>query len=292
VVVREMRVSGLECVSLATELLHRARLADAWAGLWEAADLQWWWRRPRRSDEVGQLFWVDDDDGPVAAAILTEWGQVWGFDPITIGSVPEVTVASVLARGLDLVNALGLADVETLVRDDDVELRRLLTGYGFDPAGDSSGMCWMDADNRPEVAAVAEGFTLVDRRQSQSPHPMGRRNGSTVEARLRQCSLYDPSLDLAVQASDGQVAGYALFWHDPVTRVGLVEPMRIEDAYQRRGLARALLTEGLRRLAARGARRMKVGYSTDIAGALYTGAGFRVTSTSQTYRRKRHSGER
>ena len=60
--------------------------------------------------------------------------------------------------------------------------------------------------------------------------------------------------------------------------------MRVEDEYQRRGLARAMLTEGLERLAQRGARRLKVGYATEIARALYVGAGFRVTETDTTYR--------
>ena len=104
---------------------------------------------------------------------------------------------------------------------------------------------------------------------------MQRRSGGEVETRLRQCSLYDPALDLAVRDAEGRAAGYALFWLDPVTEVGLLEPMRVEDEYQRRGLARALLTEGLERLAQRGARRLKVGYATEIARALYVGAGFR-----------------
>ncbi len=119
---------------------------------------------------------------------------------------------------------------------------------------------------------------------------MRRRNGEQVEARLRQCALYDPELDLAVETADGQVAGYALFWYDPVTRVGLVEPMRVEDADQRRGLARALLTAGLDRLAKRGARRLKVGYANDAARALYVGAGFRVTSTSRSYKWVKSTG--
>ena len=88
------------------------------------------------------------------------------------------------------------------------------------------------------------------------------RNGAAVQARLRQCSLYDPALDLAVEDPDGNVAGYALFWFDPVTCVGLVEPMRVEDEYQRRGLARMLLTTGLDRLARTGARRLKVGFES------------------------------
>ena len=44
-----VRASGLEYLALATELLQRVRLADAATGVWEAADLQWWWRTPRRS---------------------------------------------------------------------------------------------------------------------------------------------------------------------------------------------------------------------------------------------------
>jgi len=134
------------------------------------------------------------------------------------------------------------------------------------------------------VAALPEGFVLVDRAHERTgPHPMRRRSGDEVEARLLQCSLYDPALDLAVEVADGQAAGYALFWFDPVTEVGLVEPMRVEDAYQRRGLARALLTAGLDRLAKRGARRLKVGYATNVARGLYVGAGFQVTSTTSSY---------
>ena len=112
---------------------------------------------------------------------------------------------------------------------------------------------------------------------------MRRRSGEDVEARLQQCSLYDPRMDLAVEAADGDVAGYALFWFDPVTKVGLVEPMRVEDPYQRRGLAHAMLTAGLDRLAKRGARRLKVEYGTEAARALYVGAGFRVTATTTSY---------
>jgi len=82
---------------------------------------------------------------------------------------------------------------------------------------------------------------------------MRRRNGEQVEARLRQC-------------------------------------MRVEDADQRRGLARALLTAGLDRLAKRGARRLKVGYANDAARALYVGAGFRVTSTSRSYKWVKSTG--
>jgi GNAT superfamily N-acetyltransferase len=284
VAIREVRASGFEYLTLATELLQRARLSNADAGVWEAADLQWWWRTPRRSDSIEQLFWIDDQ-GPVAAVVLTDWGQVWSCDPILVPGVS--TVPTVWARAVEIIDTAGLNTVEVLARHDDPELMGLLTGAGFVAAGDTSGIAWMATVDRADVTALPEGFVLVDRTQATTrPHPMRRRSGEGVEARLRQCSLYDPALDLAVEAADGQAAGYALFWFDSVTMVGMVEPMRVEDAYQRRGLARALLTAGLDRLAKRGARRLKVGYSTDAARRLYVGVGFRVTATTRSYGRR------
>jgi ribosomal protein S18 acetylase RimI-like enzyme len=286
--VDEVRASALEYLSLATQLLQRARLADAEAGVWEAADLQWWWRTPRRSDTIEQLFWVDRE-GPVAGVVLTDWGRAWGCDPIRVPGDSAVPLATVWARAIEAIEALDLDAVEVLARDDDVELLGLLAGAGFAADhGQAGGITWMDAEERPDVAALPEGFVLVDRAQETTrPHPMRRRSGEAVEVRLRQCSLYDPDLDLAVETAEGEAAGYALFWFDPVTAVGLVEPMRVEDAYRRRGLARAMLTVGLERLAERGARRLKVGFSTDTARSLYVGAGFRATSVDRSYRRRR-----
>lgn len=284
--IREVGASGPEYLTLATELLQRARLADAEAGLWEAADLQWWWRTPRCSDTVDQLFWMDDE-GPVAAVILTKWNYGWGCDPIVVpGS--SVRLSTLSERALDVIDALRLDMVETLVRDDDAELIGLLTGIGFVPEdGEPSGVTWMDGGDRPRGAALTEGFALVDRTQAATPHPMRKRSGDAVEERLRQCSLYDPHLDLAVETVEGDVAGYSLYWFDPVTKVGLLEPMRVEDAYQRRALARAMLTTGLERLAERGARRFKVGYGTEIARRLYVSAGFRPSATSTTFALRR-----
>jgi GNAT superfamily N-acetyltransferase len=285
--IHEVRASALDYLTLVTQLLQRARLADAEAGLWEAADLQWWWRTPRSSDAIDHLFWLDDD-GPVAGVVLTDWGRTWGCDPIVVHGNSSVSLPFVWARALEAIDTLRLEGVEVLVRDDDVALLDLLAEDGFVADDYLSGTTWMDAKDRPRVAVLPGGFELVDRaRDTNAPHPMERRNGEEVEARLRQCSLYDPALDLAVESADGQTAGYALFWFDPVTEVGLVEPMRVEDVYQRRGLARALLTAGVDRLAQRGARRLKVGYATDVARRLYVGAGFRVTSTDRSYQRRK-----
>jgi ribosomal protein S18 acetylase RimI-like enzyme len=287
----EVQAKGLESLALATELLQRARLADPEAGVWEAADLQWWWRKPRRSDAVDQLFWLDDE-GPAAGVVLTDWGSAWGCDLIVVPGLAIVPLPVLWRRALEAIQALGIESVDVRVDDDDAQLVDLVSGAGF-VAGEEDGTGWMNAEERADVTPLPEGFVLVDRgAQPTTPHPMRHRNGEQVESRLRQCSLYDPSLDLAVETADRDVAGYALFWFDPVTRVGMVEPMRVEDEYQRRGLARAMLTAGLARLASRGAGRLKVSYETAAARSLYLGVGFRPTSTSTLYSWKRREEPR
>ncbi len=120
-----------------------------------------------------------------------------------------------------------------LVFGGDHHLDRLALRSGFAATEELSGTTWMDAGQRPPVAHV-EGFSVVDRTlRKDRPHPMIACNSDLVEGRLRRCSPYDPTLDLTVEDAEGKVAGYALFWFDPATLVGLVEPMRVEDDYQR-----------------------------------------------------------
>src|SRR5437660_10126110 len=190
--IQEVRASGLEYLALATELLQRARLGNAEAGVWEAADLQWWWRTPRRSDSIDQLFWIDHD-GPVAGVVLTEWDRAWGCVPIVVPGVATVSRPTVWACAVEAIDALGLEAVEVLAHDDDTELLGLLAAAGFVADDDRSGTTWMDAHDRPEVAALPQGFVLADRaRANTGPHPMRRRNGDGADARLRQRSDHDP----------------------------------------------------------------------------------------------------
>jgi predicted N-acetyltransferase YhbS len=284
---RRITASGLDALALMTELLQRARLADPDAGLWEAADFQWWWRTPRRSDALEQWFWVDDV-GLIAAVMLTDWTRVWGCDPIALPGLPSEVVDLVWRAAVERADEPGRLGepVETLLKDDDTLAIARLTSAGFHATDDRGGTDWMAAEDRPTVEVLPPGFTVLDRVSAPTrEHWMTRRSGAEVGTRLRQLSLYDPALDLAIRAPDDSIAGYALFWFDPATRVGLLEPMRVEDAWQRRGLARALIAHGLDRLARKGATRMKVSWGSPPGRALYRSAGFRETETSTSYRR-------
>ena len=225
-----------------------------------------------------------DDEGPAAGVLLTSWpGDGWQCDPVVVPGASGIEPDVVWERAIEEAGNSAPA-FEVPVSDDDQTFVEMAQRSGL-TAGDRDSTAWMEAADRPAVLEPAAGFVIVDRTQRQdAPHHMRERNGDGVAQRLAQCSLYDPALDLAVETADRQVAGYSLFWFDPTTKVGLVEPVRVEDDFQRKGLARAMLSAGIDRLVARGAERVKISYESEAAGALYLNFGFRQASTATWFK--------
>ena len=76
---------------------------------------------------------------------------------------------------------------------------------------------------------------------------------------IQQMPDYWPDLDLVVLGPAGEVAAFCCFWAEPETALGVVEPIGCHPAHQRKGLATALLNQGLARLRAIGMREVYVG---------------------------------
>ena len=260
-------VTDSRYLMLATTLLQRMRLRSPTGGVWEAADIQWWSRLDQAPGrEHGHLFWLDERAEPLAAVVLTTFARTQ-CDVFVLPDNSELA-------GQVWRSAISHLDInaEFTVRLDDAVGITELSAAGRRPTNEPNIVTsWLNADDRPAVPALADGYRLVTRADTPDrPHPMIARNGPHVAQRLSRCSLYQAELDLSVVAPDGQIAGYGLFWADPVTRVGLVEPMRTGQAHERRGIASHLLAEGLARLAASGCTRLKV--CSDIG--IYLRAGF------------------
>ncbi len=182
-VVRRELLRGLGRLNATTTVLQRARLADPLGGMWEAADVQWWWRRPRATDELVLPVWFDEV-GPVPAAGLTAWGNTWQADVFTVPSI--VDAQDVWAASLTATAAHPGKALQVLMCADNAPLAALAIQSGFAMTDELSGTTWMDADQRPPVAQV-DGFAIVDLvTRADRPHPMIARNGELVEPRLRQ----------------------------------------------------------------------------------------------------------
>jgi GNAT superfamily N-acetyltransferase len=288
---REQHRVGIHYLEVVTVLLQRVRSAHPTAGLFEAADLQWWWRTPRSTDTLPQLFWFDHLGRPEAAVIATDWGDRIALAPIVMPDATPDWVAHVTGRGLAHAGESGFDAVGLEVdRADDV-LRGVLVDHGFAVQEDGVVEAWLAAGARPKISPLGGGYRLSSRLDTmQGPHHMinAKRNHPDVEPRLRQTSLYRPDLDLVAHDGRGSVAAYGLFWYDPETATGLVEPMRTEDDHQRRGLARHILTSGIDLLSEAGAKRIKICFEPDnpASGSLYLSVGFEPVRQTDVFSRR------
>lgn len=283
---RERRLTGLQYLEAVTTLLQTARAWHPTAGLYEAADLQWWWRMARPTDAVEQLFWFDHLGQPEAAVVLTQWPDRVALDPLVMPDVPTDWLEHVVRKGLAHARALGYTDLSLEIDSDDIARQEIFAGHGFTRVDEGVVEAWIAADARPTISPLAAGYRLADRGDTPTtPHHMVGRNGPDVEQRLRQTSLYRPDLDLMVLDGHDRPAAYGLCWYDPTTATGLVEPMRTEDAQQRRGLARHVLAAGLDRLAQAGAQRIKICFEQDNPAArdLYLGVGFQQVARTDMW---------
>lgn len=295
---REEYLVGLDYVGAVTELLQRVRRAHPTKGLYEAADLQWWWRTPRSTDRLPQLFWFDELGRPEAAAIATDWSDGIALALIVMPDAVPEWVEHVVERGLTHVTRSGFAAVDVEVDLADHVTRELLVEHGFvtddDGTGGSSASisvveAWLAADARPEISPLHDGYRLSSRVDTtQRPHHMVERSGPDVEERLGQTSLYRPDMDLLVVDDNDTVAAYGLFWFDPATATGLVEPIRTEDEHQRRGLARHVLITGIDLLADAGAERIKICFEPDnpASSHLYLDVGFEPVKQTAVFSRR------
>ncbi len=85
---------------------------------------------------------------------------------------------------------------------------------------------------------------------------------------IQSCSLYRRDLDI-VAVTGAIIAAFATFWFDDVTRTVYIEPVATVPEHQRKGLQKAILSEGLRRVQRLGAVRAFVGGYEPGPNALY-----------------------
>lgn len=86
---------------------------------------------------------------------------------------------------------------------------------------------------------------------------------------IQRCPLYRRDLDLVAVAPGGEIASFCTLWYDDVTRSACIEPVATVPEHRRLGLARATISEGLRRAQRLGATRAFVSGYEPGPNALY-----------------------
>jgi mycothiol synthase len=160
-----------------------------------------------------------------------------------------------------------------------------LRRHGFAPSDDYLVLRTRSLTDPLPAPILPEGFTL---RHVAGPQEAEARvavhraaftqSKMTAEKyrRVMAAPTYRPDLDLVAVAPDGTLAAFAIVWWDEVNRRGVFEPLGTAAAFQNRGLGRAIVAEGSRRLRGLGAESAWITSSSNnpAANALYDRAGF------------------
>jgi GNAT superfamily N-acetyltransferase len=86
---------------------------------------------------------------------------------------------------------------------------------------------------------------------------------------IQRCPMYRRDLDLVAIAPNGELAAFCTLWYDDVTRTGYFEPVGTVQTHQRKGLGKAIMSEGMHRLKLMGCLHATVAGYSEAANALY-----------------------
>lgn len=184
--------------------------------------------------------------------------------------------------------------------DYDLALRRMLVARGFavlvfDPPPPlfERALDELPAPSLPEGFTVQGVGSLADGRlRAQVTHGAFRPGDDWKRywagyAQFVGSAGYVGERDLFVRSPDGRGASACTIWFDQVNAVGLFEPVATHPDFQGRGLGKAVMAEGMRRMRAAGMRRAILGFDPNNAPAraLYSSLGFRASCYFAAYSR-------
>jgi GNAT superfamily N-acetyltransferase len=144
----------------------------------------------------------------------------------------------------------------------------------------------------PERPVLPPGYRLA---WPDVSNPHDRRELTEITARVFNVHFSDramlleerwqtPHARIAAETADGTYAAWCGVWAAPELQAGFFEPVGTHPDHRRRGLATAVMQEGLAWMRARGVRDAHVGTGATMdANRLYAGLGFRIFETTHQW---------
>jgi len=285
-------------------LLIRGRQANNGTYYIHCGDLNWWLYYPPLEGDFWNSIYLWDD--PEMCGQLLGWALIsadWvGFDvyiqpelrrnPMALemyGWAEQHALEIARERGKKTMYALWIR------RDDEVLDRHLrLKGYRL-----ARGMVHLvrDLDEQIPFSKVIGEFTVrackgepeVEARARAQYSAFG--SSAAFERYLERFTkfmrspVYDHNLAIVSVTANGEIGAFCIVWIDLINKVGLFEPVGTHPDFQRKGLGRAVMLEGMRRLKEGGMVQAIVSTFEDNAAAikLYESIGFQLVNRLGTY---------
>lgn len=264
---------------------------------WPAARLDWWRWHGIMNIGDGNLetdvFLWETPGGRLAAVTNCEGrGHVFlQVDPRVRTAALEEEMLGVAEEHLaGIGKATGRPFISVSAQDNDAMRVELLTRRGHTRCAD-----WQEIQRVRDLALsipeapLPEGYAVravraddedlakrswASWRAFHPDEPNDKYEGWEWQRNVHKAPMYRRDLDLVVEAPAGEIATFACLWYDDVTRSTYCEPVGTMPEHQRRGLAKAVIAEGMRRSKELGALFATVGgggESNPSAEPLYAG---------------------
>ena len=245
---------------------------------WHVARFDYWrWHgleNCHSNDPIEQVtFLWETLDGMIAAVLNPEeYGQVFlQIHPAFKTEKLEEEMIAFAEKHLTATHA-EKRRISIWVDSEDTLRLDLLKGRGYSKGKWTESQWRRDLEKPIPDVSVAAGYdirSLGDESELPTrswaswrgfhPHePAEKYEGWEWYRNIQRCPLYRQNLDMVATFGD-VIASCATFWYDDTTRTVYIEPVFTIPEHQRRGLARAVITEGLRRVQEMGAKVAFVG---------------------------------
>lgn len=246
----------------------------------------------RGRDPSQHLFFTEDVRGQINALVWVQPPRFSGFQVMIHpnqrgGDFEAQLIEWAENAAIALLQAENAASKEigTEIADSDLARVSVLRERGFEPETQPFMMFTTRSLETPIPPSVLpEGFSI---RPVAGEHEVGLvsdvHNGAFNSKwepeeylKVMRSPAFDIERELVVVAPDGRFAAFTVVWFDPISRSALFEPVGCHPDFQRKGLTRALMYEGMRRMVARGMTTAVVAHLTDnpASSGLYASLGF------------------
>jgi mycothiol synthase len=246
-------------------------------------------------DEAGQIIGVIMLYPPKykSFAVMTHPQKRGAFEDSLIGWAEEQLLTEQWQRGIEADELL------SDMADCDPQREALLTARGYVKNDAPWLICTLRSleDSIPSPD-LPEGFTMRSAEGFHEADALGEVHSSAFDSEWQQGEYlqvmrspgFEVERELVMVAPDGHLAAFLIYWLDPVTKCGLFEPVGCHKDFRRRGLTRALMYEGMRRMVEHGMIKAmvchEVAEENPASAGLYASVGFqpiyRVSDSRKT----------
>lgn len=293
---------GLADLHAMLDLLAQGRQANNGTHYVHRGDLLWWLFYTDTPAEVWQAnirLWMEDDR-LIGWTLLSPDEQA--FDVYALPSLRgDPRQAEMCAQAVEELS--GLKEIQALwIAEQDEVRRRWFEDNGFSLSERYDVHFVRSLAGPLDGPALPEGFSVRSSRRTEADARLRAVASKAAFGsekpfeeywprtwRMMQSPLYVPEHEIFVMSPDGRVAAYCIIWTDEVSRFGHFEPVGTHPDFQRKGLGKCLLFEGLRRLQAEGMTVADVctNHDNEAAVPFYQSVGFRLKQKLLIYKKKR-----